>query len=66
MKSPIGIYIDVNGIVHEVFIDQQNIEFKQMEGFVQVDIIEKNENETEIVESYVLHKIVKTLKEITS
>jgi hypothetical protein len=63
----IGIYIDVNGMVNEVCEDTPNIQLEQCQGFVQVNILERHANdEVEITESYVLHKVVNTLSELKS
>ena len=65
MKKPIGIYIDVNGVVKEVFDNTPHIRLEQCPGFVQVNILENRLNgESEIVESYVLHKVVQSISEI--
>jgi molybdopterin-biosynthesis enzyme MoeA-like protein len=67
MKTRLGFYIDVNGIVIEVFPGMPNVELEQMRGFVQVNILETHLNgENEIVESYVLNGAIKSIEELES
>jgi len=65
MKTRLGFYIDVNGIVIEVFAGMPNVELEQMHGFVQVNILETHLNgENEIVESYVLNGAIKSIEDL--
>jgi hypothetical protein len=60
----LGIYIDDNGQVIEIFNDTPNIRLEQADGFVEVQTLRNDGNETEVTGSYVFYQLVTDLKMI--
>lgn len=56
--NKLGIYIDDNGNVIEVFDSTPNVSFHKQSGFTEINILEeRDDNETEIVNSHVFYSI---------